>query len=155
MGRIGIRIGFAVGLSAVGALLLMGCESREPGQASATASTPGAKETVGASPVQPSPTSRATATPMPTPTPFPTPEPEKRVTLTTTTTLRELASELKRQLGVEYAADDDVAATTISLDVKGATRAEVETLIREKTGVHLIYSDREIPEQWVHFAGER
>lgn len=82
----------------------------------------------------------------------PTPVPEPRVTLTTQTTLRELAAELTKQLGIEYAADDDVAQTTIAVDFKNATRAEVETVVREKTKVRLIYSDREIPEQWVHFA---
>ncbi|MCX7625014.1 MAG: hypothetical protein N2Z21_02190 [Candidatus Sumerlaeaceae bacterium] len=85
---------------------------------------------------------------------MPTAEPEPRVTLTTQTTLRELAAELTRQLGIEYAADDDVAQTTIAVDFKNATRAEVETVVKEKTKVRLIYSDREVPEQWVHFAGE-
>ncbi|MGC8741955.1 MAG: hypothetical protein ACP5QZ_00080 [Candidatus Sumerlaeaceae bacterium] len=90
----------------------------------------------------------------PTPTPTPTPEPEKLVTLTTTTTLRELAAELTKQLGIEYAADDAVADTTISLDLRNATRGDVETAVREKTKVRLIYSDRDIPEKWVHFAPE-
>jgi hypothetical protein len=101
----------------------------------------------------PSQVSRKQATP--TLTPFPTPEPERRVTLTTTTTLRELAVELTRQLGVEYAADDEVAETTITLDVKNATAGEVETLVRERAGVVCVYSDREIEERWVHFAPPR
>lgn len=82
----------------------------------------------------------------------PTPVPEPRVTLTTQTTLRELAAELTKQLGIEYAAGEEVAETTISVDFKNATRAEVETVVREKAKVRFIYSDRDIPEQWVHFA---
>ncbi len=97
---------------------------------------------------------RRAATQEPVNTPSPTPQPEKRVTLTTTTTLRDLAAELTKQLGIEYAADDEIANTTIAVELNNATRAEVETVIREKAKVRMIYSDRDVPEQWVHFAPE-
>ncbi len=133
-------------LLAIGAVLLVSCTNDQRSVAKREAAT---SPSVEAAPTTPSPAPGGRPTPVP---PTPTPETEKRVTLTTTTTLRDLAAELTRQLGVEYAADDDVAQTTISVNFTNATRAEVETQVREKTKVRLIYSDREIPEQWVHFA---
>lgn len=105
--------------------------------------------------IVPETTSAAHGTPAPvsapTPSPTPSPIPERRVTLTTTTTLRDLAAELSRQLGIEYLASDEVAQTTLTVEFRNATRGEVEDTVKNKAGVQLIYSDREIPNPWVHF----
>ncbi|AXA36822.1 MAG: hypothetical protein D6691_04575 [Candidatus Hydrogenedentota bacterium] len=142
----------SIGLLAVGLCVVSGCGESPKGSADKESpkAAPDQTRVANAAPPQ---VSGKKATPTPAPTL--TPEPERRVTLTTTTTLRELAVELTRQLGVEYAADDDVAETTITLDVKNATAAEVETLVRERAGVSCVYSDRDIEPRWVHFASPR
>lgn len=141
-----------IALLGVGLCVFTGCSESPKGSAATQNPKATAEQTRVANGAPPL-VSQKTATP--TPTPLPTPEPERRVTLTTTTTLRELAAELTRQLGVEYGADDDVAETTITLDVKNATAAEVETLVRERAGVSCVYSDREVEQRWVHFAVPR